>query len=177
MIRYFFALPALALLVGCGESFDPADGVIVTGKLVQDGQPINNPRNAVGYGGVEVIFVGESTRTSTFCDDSGAFEILDAGKGVPPGKYKVAVTVHGTGGGPGGPGGPPGGPGGPPGGPGGPPGGPGGAPGGPPGGSPMGDKLGGKLNEQNTKIEVDVPQDKVGGKHDVGTIDIGPHVK
>jgi hypothetical protein len=162
-------LASLTLLVGCGESFDPDEGVIVTGKLVQDGQPINNPRNAVGYGGVEVIFIGERTRTSTFCDDTGAFEVLDAGKGVPPGKYKVAVTVHGTGG--------PGGPGGPPGGPGGPPGGPGGAPGGPPGGSPMGDKLGGKLNDQNTKIEIDVPKDKLGGKHDVGTIEIATYLK
>ena len=148
-------LAALTLLVGC-ESYDPDAGVIVTGKVVQGGQPINNPRSPNGYGGVEVIFVSDKVRASTFCDDSGAFEIIDAGEGVAPGKYKVAIVVHdsGTAGGGVPPGGPPG-----------------------AGGPSTSDKLGGKLNEQNTKIEFDVPQSKLGSKHDVGTIEVNDHMK
>jgi hypothetical protein len=160
MIRCCIALAGLAtltVLTGC-ESYDPDAGVIVTGKVTQGGQPINNPRTPVGYGGVEVIFVGDKVRASAFCDASGNFEIVDAGEGVPPGKYKVAIVVHGAGT-------------------------PGGAVGAPPGGapvpggsSPTGDKLEGKLSEQNTKIQFDVP-DKVGSKHDVGTIEVNDHTK
>jgi hypothetical protein len=173
MMRSCFALAglaAIALLVGCGESFDPDEGVIVTGTLVRDGQPINNPRNAVGMGGVEVRLVGQGIQSSSFCEADGKFEIVDAGKGVPPGKYKLAVTVHDDGSG-----GPPAATAGSP---------PAAAPGAPPGGAPgavagMGpaDKLGGKLSASNTPIEVDVPQSKLGDKHDLGTIDIGPHLK
>jgi hypothetical protein len=149
-------LAALALLVGC-ESYDPDAGVVVTGKVVQGGQPINNPRSPNGYGGVEVIFIGPTVRASTFCDDAGNFEIIDAGEGVPPGKYKVAIVVHDSGAA-------------------------GGAlppSGGPPaaGGPSTSDKLGGKMNEQNTKLEFDLPQGKVGGKHDVGTIEVNDHLK
>ena len=180
MIRCCFALPGLAafaLLVGC-ESYDPDDGVIVMGKIVQGGQPIS--------GNVQVVLIGNQIRSSATCDSSGSFKIVDAGEGVPAGKYKVAVAVFESGG----PNRPPGaGPPGaglpsgsrPPGG--GPPGGApsgDGPPSGPPTGPPnvtQGDKLEGKLSETNTKIEVDVPQDKVGGTHDVGTIDIAEHLK
>jgi hypothetical protein len=131
-------LAALALLVGC-ESYDPDAGVTVTGKVVQGGQPINAPRNAVGYGGVEVFFVGEGTTSSAYCDESGNFEIIHAGEGIPPGKYKVAIIAHGS--------------------------------------TPEEDKLAGKLSEANTKIEKDVPKDKLGGKHDVGTIEVNEHIQ
>lgn len=135
----WLALVALPLLVGCGGGFTPDTGVIVTGKVVQGGTPINNPRTPVGYGGVEVQFIGGTARASAFCDDAGNFEIIHAGKGIPPGKYKVTVTVHGEG--------------------------------------PGMDKLEGKLDETKSTIEKDVPQDKVGGKFDVGTIDVAEHVK
>jgi hypothetical protein len=132
-------LLALGLVAGCGESFTPDTGVTVTGKVVQGGSPINSPRTPVGYGGVEVSLIGDQARASAFCDDSGSFEIVHAGKGVPPGKYKVAIVVHGNG--------------------------------------PTEDKLEGKMNDMNTKFEVDVPKDKLGGKHDLGTIEVNDHLK
>jgi hypothetical protein len=134
----WLGIVSLTLLAGCGESFSPDTGVIVTGKIVQGGQPIVAPRNAVGYGGVEVQLTGATVQSSAFCDDSGGFEIIHAGKGVPPGKYKVSVIVHAE---------------------------------------DNTDKLQGKLGPDVTTIEVDVPQDKLGGKHDVGTIDVAQHVK
>jgi hypothetical protein len=39
------------------------------------------------------------------------------------------------------------------------------------------DTLEGKLDSEKSTIEIDVPQDKVGGTHDVGTIDLADHLK
>lgn len=42
---------------------------------------------------------------------------------------------------------------------------------------PGADTLEGKLGGDTTPITIDVPEDKKGGKHDVGTIDIATHLK
>lgn len=44
-------------------------------------------------------------------------------------------------------------------------------------GGPETDQLSGKLSPDSTTIEVDVPKDKLGGTHDVGTIDIATYLK
>jgi len=138
---------ALAMLAGCG-GYTPEAGVIVTGKVVQGGQPVPAPSSATGSEGsygVEVQILAASpsdtklASTGASCDASGNFEITYGGAGVPPGKYKVAIYVRN--------------------------------------GDGDSDTLEGKLDATNTKIEVDVPQDKLGGKHDVGTIDIATHLK
>jgi hypothetical protein len=136
----------ILLLSGCGESYSPDDGVIVTGKIVQNGAPVPVTPTPEGDG-VEVQIFGASptdmtlATTGASCDATGAFEITHEGNGVPPGKYKVAVFVR---------------------------------QGGNEGDKP--DKLEGKLDTANTKIEIDVPKEKLGGKHDVGTIDIATYM-
>ena len=143
MIRSFglAGLVAVTLLVGCGESFTPDTGVIVTGKIVQGGQPISLANAIPGYGYVEVQLVDSATNGqigSAQCDASGSFEILGAGEGIPPGKYKVVIRALKD---------------------------------------PDTDLLGGKLDSTNSKIEVDVPESKKGGKHDLGTIEVADHLK
>ena len=44
-------------------------------------------------------------------------------------------------------------------------------------GGPETDLLEGKLSKQNTKIEFDIPADKLGKEHDLGVIDIAEHIK
>jgi len=147
MVRVVFVLSslvALATLVGCGDGFDAPEGVIVTGKIVQGGQPVSVAPTPDGYNGVEVRLEGASPEenldsTGTTCDANGNFELIYAGEGIRPGKYKLVVMVH-------------------------------------QGGADT-DTLNGKLSAENTKIEVDIPKDKVGSKHDLGTIDIATHLQ
>lgn len=136
---------SLVMLSGCGESYSPDAGVIVTGKVVQGGAPVPVPPTDDGYDGVEVQFFGADPNNLTLatsgatCDAAGNFEIAYAGEGIPPGKYKVAIFVRK--------------------------------------GGPETDMLEGKLANGVTTIEFDIPADKVGGKHDVGTIDIATYAK
>jgi len=44
-------------------------------------------------------------------------------------------------------------------------------------GDPESDTLQGKLSRQNTTIEFDIPQDKLGSTHDIGVIELSSHVK
>ena len=83
-----------AALAGCGPA-GPPPGVTVTGKVVQAGQPLTAERLPPGEFAAEVIFVplgtagGEREKLSA----DGSFKEAGAGKGMPPGKYKVAV-IH-----------------------------------------------------------------------------------
>jgi hypothetical protein len=136
-IKFVTACLCLTWLAGCGGGYSPDDGVIVTGKIVQGGQPVSVTPTPDGYNGVEVQLAGSGASTSVMCNADGSFEITYNEAGVPPGKYKLGVTIKQN----------------------------------------EKDTLDGKLSGENMKIDVDVPQDKLGGKHDLGTIDIATHLQ
>jgi hypothetical protein len=97
-------LGCLMLLAGCRRStYTPDVGVIVKGTILQGGVPLDVPRRDVGFGRVDVQLVpaemlalaeGEETSLqveSGQANEAGAFEIRGGGRGVPPGKYRLAV--------------------------------------------------------------------------------------
>ena len=136
----------LATVGGCGGSGapEPADGVILTGKLVQGGNPIAVAPTPDHYNGPEIrISPLDQTvplsETQAYPDEAGNFRIEYEGKGVPPAKYKMAVFVRQ--------------------------------------GGPDTDTLEGKLAMEKTTIEFEVPKDKLGSEHNLGTIDIAEHLK
>jgi hypothetical protein len=134
-------LAMLAAVAGCGGGFQPDAGVIVTGKVVQGGQPIALDGAIPGYGKVEVQVIEPTAGSSiaaAHCEADGSFEIVHGGGGIPPGKYKLAIRAQKD---------------------------------------PDTDLLQGKLSEQNTTIEVNVPADKLGGQHDLGTIEVGTYIQ
>jgi hypothetical protein len=150
MIRRRYELAVLVAVIafaGCGGGYTPADGVVVTGKIVQGGAPVPVPPTPEGDG-VEVQIFAASPNDLTLatagatCDANGNFEIRHEGNGVPPGKYKMAIFVRQ----------------------------------GVSEGDTQKDNLQGKLDGTNTKIEIEVPKEKLGDKHDVGTIDIATHL-
>lgn len=87
---------ALVGFVGCQKGYSPDAGVIVKGKIVKEKQPLVVTGRDNGTGRVEVKLVpvqqGPGTDSATGnAKEDGSFEIVYAGKGVKPGKYKVAV--------------------------------------------------------------------------------------
>lgn len=93
----FVALIGLAFLLGCGGYKTPS-GVVVKGKVTKGGAPITVPNmdNSTGTVKIELFPVHandqdqrESVGTTGNAD--GSFEITGAGKGVTPGKYKLAI--------------------------------------------------------------------------------------
>lgn len=146
MVRWIIAGAGLIaiLFAGC-NSYTPESGVIVTGKIVQGGQPVAVETTEDGYNGLKVQFSPADpsdlklASSVAMCKASGDFEMTYEGKGLPPGKYKVSVSVLSN-------------------------------------GNPT-ETYVGKLDEPNSPITVEVPADKVGGKHDVGTIDIAQHLQ
>ncbi len=94
--RSMILLLAALLAAGC-DGYKPPKGVVVTGKVVKDGKPLEVPRRDVGLGSVEVRIVpmGDETQKrgieTSHAEKDGTFKIVGAGRGVPPGKYRVAV--------------------------------------------------------------------------------------
>ena len=93
----FAALIGVAFLLGCG-GYKAATGVVVKGKVTKGGAPLTVPNMDSGTGTVKVELFPihadaqdkrESEGTNSKAD--GSFEIAGAGKGVKPGKYKVAI--------------------------------------------------------------------------------------
>jgi hypothetical protein len=94
----FGALLCLAM-AGCGGG---EKLVTVTGKVVQDGQPISIEGYEEGMECLSVAFIpldeGGNRKAgarsySQDCQEDGSFEILgDMGDGIPVGKYRVAVS-------------------------------------------------------------------------------------
>jgi hypothetical protein len=84
---------ACLLLAGCGGGYKPPQGVVVTGKVLQGGKPLEVPRRDVGLGMVEVklVPVAGGPPIGTLADEGGAFKISGAGGGVPVGNYRLAV--------------------------------------------------------------------------------------
>lgn len=129
---------SLVMALGCGESVPK--GVIVKGKVVKGGEALKVNRPEVGVGWVQVDLIpdgktdySETTRAKA----DGSFEFLGEGKGIPAGKYKVAVYHYENG--------------------------------------PPTDMLQGAFSAANSSLVIDVPQDKTGSSHDVGSLDVtGP---
>ena len=91
------ALIGLSFLLGCGGYKAPT-GVVVKGKVTKGGAPITVPNMDAGTGTVKIELFPvhanaqdqrESAGTNSKAD--GSFEISGAGKGIKPGKYKLAI--------------------------------------------------------------------------------------
>lgn len=96
----------IACLCGCGDPNAPKPGVTVIGALVKDGVPFVLPGREVGLGDVEVQLVplalveapaGVETglqREMAVADGEGRFVIKGPGRGVPPGRYRLAILAR-----------------------------------------------------------------------------------
>jgi hypothetical protein len=84
----------LALVVGCGDSKTP-QGVILKGRLVYQGKPMELVRPDIGLGMVEIQLIPapgtKGADENSRADKDGKFEIRGPGKGIPAGTYKLAV--------------------------------------------------------------------------------------
>jgi hypothetical protein len=99
MIRRYAAtflgtLLLASLVTGCGPSDPP--GTMVTGRIVENGEPIPAPRADVGVGIVEIELhpVGDPAGRSveaTSAKGDGTFLIVGLGSGMAPGEYEVAL--------------------------------------------------------------------------------------
>lgn len=130
--------------VGCSGDSNPEvpEGVVITGQVLQDGEPLKMDRPDVALGRVEIQFypVNDANDTgmeATELDAEGNFKLLGPGKGLAPGQYKVAIYHDQTGYGE--------------------------------------DALKGTFSEESTPIEISVPEDEVGGTHDLGTIELADY--
>lgn len=92
-----FTIPVLTWGCGSDDEFVPPPGVIVTGQLLRDGQPLPMKRPDVGVGSVNLTFVSldkpDQEKEYTSVDAEGKFRLEGAGAGIPPGRYRIAV-IH-----------------------------------------------------------------------------------
>lgn len=133
---------ACLLAAGCGGSgYNAPKGVIVTGKILKGGKPLEVPRRDVGLGNVEVRLIAIDQQSQAnrgaemaSANESGVFKFVGPGQGVAPGKYRLAIFQQTQG---------------------------------------MGsDALQGAFNETKSPVEIEVPQNKLGGTLDVGVIEL-----
>ncbi len=96
MTRWILTLLSLSVLAGCGPSVPK--GVIVTGKFTKGGAPLTIPATSGGTGAITVLFFsvmtapdGTSSGGAGTLDAAGAFRIVSAGRGIPPGKYRIQL--------------------------------------------------------------------------------------
>jgi hypothetical protein len=130
----------ITLVVGCG-GYTPEAGVNVTGKIVKGGQPLIAPSVESG-GGLQIQLCPLTARPDGSPGDAaggeyssdGTVKFQYAGRGVSPGKYRLAVEMND--------------------------------------GTNDQDVFQGKYSLQQSKIEITVPENKVGGRYDFGTIDL-----
>jgi hypothetical protein len=94
------AVFALTTILGCGSGYQPATGTKVKGKITKGGQPITVPNMAAGVGMVKIdlypVSSGPGDARSvegTLAKGDGTFEIVGAGQGIKPGKYKLSVVA------------------------------------------------------------------------------------
>jgi hypothetical protein len=98
-----FALVLCGLsAAGCGAKLpDEGPVVVVQGRLTSAGQPLTVKGREIGLGFVEVRFckcqgegkpIAANDTFPTQADASGNFKVLGRfGRGIPPGKYRIAV--------------------------------------------------------------------------------------
>jgi hypothetical protein len=106
------AASVVALLAGCDSG---TAAIPVTGRLLQDGQPLQVSTEGMPPGSrpIQIIFhavpgAGQARGESFYGkvdSDTGEFTVPGpAGRGIPPGKYRISVVVLSAPGGPPGPG-------------------------------------------------------------------------
>ncbi len=79
---------------GCGGGPTTPGGIIVKGRLLNNGKPMELLRPEAGVGMLQVTLIpsdGRLGQEGTLADKDGRFEIRGPGNGVPPGGYKLAV--------------------------------------------------------------------------------------
>jgi|RhiMetdeSRZDD1v2_1073273.scaffolds.fasta_scaffold426525_3 hypothetical protein len=130
----------VSLVAGCG-GYTPETGVTVTGKIVKGGQPLVAP--SVDSGGyLQIQLCPLTARPDGSPGDAaggeysanGTVKFQYAGRGMPPGKYRLTVALND--------------------------------------GTNDLDAFQGKYSLEQSKMEVTVPENKVGGSYDFGTIDL-----
>lgn len=95
--------------LSCADKSAPAEGrVKPRGRLLENGLPlkVDTTNMPPGDPGMKITFVrlgsadaGEEIAARIFEAAEGSFELIGAdGKGIPPGKYRVTVTVGPEGG-------------------------------------------------------------------------------
>jgi len=91
-------IAVLTAIAGCGSGVKLPKGVIVKGKVLKGGIPLEAPNRAGGSSQIRVLLfpvnAGPQDQRSEAYDlatESGDFSIVYAGYGVEPGKYKLAV--------------------------------------------------------------------------------------
>lgn len=81
------------LLSGCGPSIPK--GVVVKGKVVKAGQPMQVQRRDIGLGMVELHLVPKQGDAEgierALATEDGSFTFAGPGKGVKPGEYRLAI--------------------------------------------------------------------------------------
>ena len=142
------------LTVGCSgeETSDVEEGVIVKGRILSGGNPITVKNAPPGTGSGEVSLVPEGKKSSeadpafpsAMVDEQGYFEIKHDGKGVPPGKYRLAIIPPDATGTP---------------------------------GATSKSPIGRMFSVKNSPIKIDIPADKLGEEHDLGTIELSNYLK
>ena len=98
MSSRWFAGPLIVLFAcvtsGCGGPNTPG-GIIVAGRVLNNGKPMEVERPEIGLGMVEVALVpngaGGAGKEVAKADKDGNFEFRGPGNGVPPGTYKLVV--------------------------------------------------------------------------------------
>ncbi len=82
--------------LGCSEGVNYEEGVIVKGKLVQGGTPLQAPQNIPGATvNVQLTPVGSEVGAEPWSAPLGAdgtFEIVGPENGIKPGRYKVGLS-------------------------------------------------------------------------------------
>lgn len=128
-------------LNGCGGQPAVPKGVILTGRLLNNGQAMELVRPDVGLGMVEMTLFTDNPgipREFGKTDKEGRFEIRGPGNGVKPGTYKLAVRHRKEGKG-------------------------------------KKDELNERFTAEKTPIVIEVPEKKLGGKHDLGDIELSTY--
>jgi hypothetical protein len=89
MSRWLFIFAAVAAFSGCSPSIPK--GVIVTGKITKGGAAVTAPEGPVQLtlASTTQNAEGESTGSGAILKEDGTFRFEGAGKGVPPGTYRL----------------------------------------------------------------------------------------
>jgi hypothetical protein len=140
----------MVLCLGCGGSLPVEQGVVVKGKVLQGGQPINLAGGDMPPGmeestGFEVALVPEGGGEEhlrgmyygEYSTDDGSVVFRGPGQGIPPGSY--VLTVAGADAMP---------------------------------GDTIGDPFQGKFLTETSPFKIEVPPGKIGDEHDFGELDL-----